>query len=289
MSADEKENQAERSPESTPAASKIGGLHGLFGWKVPIWFVGVTTFAMFLIGIGASGLFNQVLNSFLGAPEAGHPYYEITDCGSQEKACVRFSGQMSMASAHDLMKIAGEQHAKEVRFDSGGGDVDQVSVLRSFFDSNNILAVVKNGHSCVSACALLFSQLAHIAPEPDAEFGFHAERKNTKNAYYILNMNWSHTTWSERTIMSMEKDLGGFGKGSVGKENLINALRDNNALYHPDVKYIKWNNLVQVIDRWPLPNRGKIFRDFYETKADHHDAAQNRTSFRRLSTDPEVP
>lgn len=82
---------------------------------------------------------------------------------------------------------------------------------------------------------------------------------------------------------------GGDGKGSVGKKNLINALRDNNALYHLDVKYIKWGNLVQVIDRWPLPNRGKIFRDIYEAKADHHDVAQNRTSFRRLSTDPEVP
>lgn len=209
MSVDEKESQAERLLESTPAASTTGGLHGLLGMKVPIWFVGVSTLAMFLIDIGASEQFNQVLNCFLGAPEAGHPYYEITDCGSQEKACLRFSGEMSMASAHALIKIAGEQHAKEVRFDSGGGDIDQVSILRSFFDTNNILTVVKNGDSCVSACALLFSQLAHIAPEPNAEFGFHAERKDTKNAYYILNMNWLHTTWSERTIMSVEKDLGG--------------------------------------------------------------------------------
>lgn len=237
------------------------------------------------LGLGASGFFSQVLEQCLGAPEESHEYYEITDCGNEKKSCIRFSGHMDKFSASALTKIITEQRAKEVQFSSGGGDVKQIAVLRDFFNKNNITAVVKNGHFCISSCALLFSQLAHIAPEEGAEFGFHAEREDTPNMYYILNTSWRKNTWSERTICSMEKDLGDFGKGRAGRTALLRELQHNNILYHLDVKYIKWKDLVLIMDGSLQTDSRPLFQDLFDVKSHLFDGPQQP---KRLSNDPEA-
>lgn len=254
--------------------------------SAPFWVTLFMSLAFSVAGLGLSEGFNQLMEHVLGAPEESHKYYEITDCGSEEKSCVRFSGHMDKFSSNALMKIVTEQRAKEVQFNSGGGDITQIAVLRTFFDKNNILAVVKNGKYCVSACALLFSQLTHIAPDMDAEFGFHAETNDTKSAYYILNTSWRNNTWSERAIVSMEKDLGGFGKGPAGRNNLLRALQYNHILYCLDVKYIKWKNLVSVLNGSLQHDGDHLFRDWFEVGPHFSDGLQN---LKRLSKDPEMP
>lgn len=215
--------------------------------------------------------------------------YAITTCGNNDDRCARFYGIFSSDAVEDLKGIVKNKKIKMIWFSSGGGDLKTIPSFLKIINDNKINIVVKNGDSCVSSCALLFSQIKtnNLNIEPDAFFGFHAITKNSD----IKELS-PGVVISKTEILTIEDQVGVFGSTNTqAKQNLVAMLRCNNALRSPIIRYVSWQVLSKVLESasgsgtcLPMLNRNE--RDMAVAKYD-----PRMSSFKpiKLSEDKVIP